>query len=145
MTLTLTLTLSRGPAPPLPAPAHPHLLLDMGVPVKHELGGYSVLLGLQGHIEAEHDGAQLVPEVSLILGRGQESDCAPCYTCPTDHPRTHSAQPVPRGWTNRLAHPARPIPSLAYPEEGHGGVADGAVPPAQVQMQGGARLLRIQQ
>lgn len=38
-----------------------------------------------------------------------------------------------------------PSPARVYSEEGHGGVADGALPPAQVQMQRGARQLGIQQ
>lgn len=113
--------------------------------MQHKSRCQSILLGLQGHIDAEHNGAQLVPEVGLVLGRGQESGHLATMFPTTDHPRTHSAQPVPQGWMNKLAHPALPIPSPAYPEEGRGGVADGALPSPEVQVQGGARLLRVEQ
>lgn len=95
---------------PVPIP-RPYLLLDMRVSMQHETRGYSILPGLQGHIEAEHNGAQLVPEVGLVLEGGQESDHAPCHTCPTDHPRARSTQPMTQGWRHRLAQPALPVPS----------------------------------
>lgn len=78
--------------------------------MKHDSRGYSILPGLQGYIEAEHDGAQLVPEIGLVLGRGQESEQAPCQTCPINYSRTPSPRPTTQGWRNRLAHPTLPIP-----------------------------------
>lgn len=103
-TLSLTLTVR-------PVPAHPHLFLDVGVSLQHKSGRQSILLGLQGHIDAEHNGAQLVPEVGLVLGRGQESGPLATVFPTTDQPRTHSARPVHQGWMNKLA--TQPCPSPA--------------------------------
>lgn len=72
----------------------PYLFLNVGVSMQHEREGVSILLRLQGHIEAEHDGAQLVPEISLILERGQESgQLGPLHptTCVPDSPLQYPA------------------------------------------------------
>lgn len=49
----------------------PYLLQDMGFSVQHHIRGYSGLFSGQRHIEAEHNRAQLVPEVGLILEDGK--------------------------------------------------------------------------
>lgn len=46
----------------------------MGVPMQHQWGGSSVLLGVQGHIETQHNGAQLIPEVCFILEQKENQD-----------------------------------------------------------------------
>lgn len=68
-TLTLTLTFWQASFTSLACPSPPHLLLNVGVSMQHDSRGQSIL-GLQGHVDAEYDWAQLVPEVSLVLRRG---------------------------------------------------------------------------
>lgn len=46
----------------------------MGVPMQHKRGGSSVLLGVQGHIETQHNGAQLIPEVCFILEQKENQE-----------------------------------------------------------------------
>lgn len=46
----------------------------MGVPMQHQRGCSSVLLRVQGHIETQHNGAQLVPEVCFILEQKENQD-----------------------------------------------------------------------
>lgn len=89
--------------------------------MQHQARGRGGLRGRQRHIQAEHNGAQLVPEVGFIL----EPELASCG----------------------MLHPARltPAPAWTYSQEGSGCVADRAMPAAQVQAQGGVRLLRFQE
>lgn len=106
-TLTLTLTVWQGPSPPwTEPPPPPHLLLDVGVSMQHKSRRAAIRLRLQGDVDAEHNGAQLVPEVRLVLGRGQESGHRATVFPTADAPRpqrpagaqgrTSSSHPQPR-------------------------------------------------